>query len=251
MRIFLLDYGYTNVDKGLVLTLGKDMGKIVSTPIWGALLETDSGYVLVDTGMNPIHILHPDATFAGTSLEGKIVPVMTPAQTAEACVRSCGVKPEEIRYVINSHFHFDHCGGNLFFPQAESVVQKKHYEWAMDSSSNCPRRDFDIADAKWHFVDGEMEFLPGIHLILTPGHVPYHQSILIESNHGNVIIAADAASLKETTAPCAEITADDPAAYHASIAKLCHLCEQYHAKLLLSHDQAMWDTWPHAPLEFC
>ena len=65
MKVYLLYYGVTWVDKGQVLTIGKDVGKIVPTPIWGALLDTEFGYVLVDTGMNPVHLEDPDATFRG------------------------------------------------------------------------------------------------------------------------------------------------------------------------------------------
>ncbi len=247
MRMYLLDYGYTDVDKGMVLTLGRDVGKVVSTPIWGALVETRAGWVLIDTGMNPVHINQPDATFAGTPLSGKIVPVMTSQNRADECVRACGVDPAEIVMILNSHLHFDHCGGNALFPTAEIVVQKKHYEWAMLPESQCPRRDFDLPHARWRFVDGEEEVLPGIHLILTPGHVPYHQSFLLNLPQGPVIIAADAASLAETMAPGAEITADDPRLYHASIAKLERLAHDTGARILLSHDQALWQQWPHAP----
>lgn len=250
MQMFLLDYGYTDVDKGIVLTQGKDVGKIVSTPIWGALVNTSEGWMLVDTGMNPVHIKQPNATFEGTSLSGKIKPVMYQRNRADECVRACGVDPSDIRIVINSHLHFDHCGGNCLFPKAEFVVQRKHFQWAMIPGNNCPKRDFDIPGVHWCFLDGESEIIPGVHLILTPGHVPYHQSVMIDLPGGPVIIAADAASLTETMTPDAPICADDPELYHASITKLQELASKYDAHILLSHDQLMWEQWPHAPSVF-
>ena len=35
-----------------------------------------------------------------------------------------------MRYVANSHLHFDHCGGNEFFPRATFLVQKAEMEAA-------------------------------------------------------------------------------------------------------------------------
>ena len=36
-----------------------------------------------------------------------------------------GVDPASIDYVINSHLHIDHCGGNEYFPGARFLVQKR------------------------------------------------------------------------------------------------------------------------------
>ncbi len=248
MRAYLLYYGVTWVDKGQVLTIGRDAGKVVPTPIWGTLLDTEAGYVLVDTGMNPVHLEDPDATFRGSPLSGKIVPELCRADLADQRVMSCSVRPQDIRYVINTHLHFDHCGGNLFFPQAEFVVQKEHYEWAMSEKSNCPRRDFDLPGTKWRFVEGDCEFLPGVRLVTTPGHVPGHQSVIVDlKNSGPLIIASDAICLKETMADGAPITADNEREYHQSVQKLQKLEEELSGRIFVSHEQAEWDAWKHAP----
>ena len=41
-----------------------------------------------------------------------------------------GLAPADIRYVVNSHFHFDHCGGNEFFPHSTFLVQRPEMEAA-------------------------------------------------------------------------------------------------------------------------
>ena len=41
-----------------------------------------------------------------------------------------GLAPSDIRYVVNSHFHFDHCGGNEFFPRSTFLVQRPEMEAA-------------------------------------------------------------------------------------------------------------------------
>lgn len=80
-----------------------------------------------------------------------------------------GVKPEQIDFVINTHLHFDHGGGNTrpagdtdvpAFPNAKYVVQRCELEHAMqpterDRASYFPDRFLPITEAgQWHLVDG-------------------------------------------------------------------------------------------------
>lgn len=247
MKMFLLYYGVTYVDKGLILTAGKDVGRIVPTPIWGTLIGVGDKWVLVDTGMNPIHISDPDATHRGTSLFGKIRTVLNIEDLAVNRVKSCGIDPAQVTYVINTHFHFDHCGGNLFFPNAEFVVQKDHYEWALQSEQ-CPKRDFNIPGLRWRLVDGDQDFLPGVKLIATPGHVPGHQSVIIHlPETGPVIITGDAIFLKETMEKDAPVTAFDPILYRLSVKKIVEMERQLSARILVAHEQKEWERWKHAP----
>ena len=38
-------------------------------PVWSALLRTPEGNILFDTGLHPVHIERPDATFGPGSLK--------------------------------------------------------------------------------------------------------------------------------------------------------------------------------------
>ncbi|MFQ5721758.1 MAG: MBL fold metallo-hydrolase, partial [Candidatus Aminicenantales bacterium] len=56
-------------------------------------------------------------------------------------LQKLGIDPEEIDFVINTHLHFDHCGGNTYpnekgefvpsFPQAKYIIQKGEWEAAL------------------------------------------------------------------------------------------------------------------------
>src|ERR687888_1738372 len=35
----------------------------VTAPVWSALLRTPEGNILFDTGLHPVHVVRPDATF--------------------------------------------------------------------------------------------------------------------------------------------------------------------------------------------
>jgi len=122
-------------------------------------------------------------------------------------LRSLGVGPGDIALVIDTHLHFDHAGGNTWidegssvrptFPAARYVVQRGEYEWATHTNERTAAsyfpHNFDPVSAagQFDFVDGEVEIWPGIHLVPTPGHVPHHQSVLLESDGARGFYAAD------------------------------------------------------------
>src|SRR5690606_41540501 len=65
--------------------------------------------------------------------------------------------------------------------------QRKEWEYAHPTDerqrASYLADDFDpVAEAGlFEFLDGEVEILPGISVIRTPGHTPYHQSVLVRS----------------------------------------------------------------------
>jgi len=99
--------------------------------------------------------------------------------------------------VVNTHLHFDHAGGNTYrdaegevrlsFPRARYHVQRREWEYAhwknerTQASYLPPNFDPVEAAGRWRFLEGEEEVLPGISVLLTPGHTPHHQSVLVRS----------------------------------------------------------------------
>jgi len=118
-----------------------------------------------------------------------------------------GVRPEDVGIVIDTHLHFDHAGGNTFveggseprltFPNARYVVQRGEYVYATHTNertagSYFPHNFAPVAAADcFDFVDGEREIVYGIRVIPTPGHTPFHQSVLIESDGETAFYPAD------------------------------------------------------------
>ncbi len=118
-----------------------------------------------------------------------------------------GLIPDDIDWVINTHFHFDHCGGNTIrvdggslepaFPRARYVVQRQELE---DADHPNERNQASYFAENWQpirdsgrleIVDGPAELVPGIHLDPTPGHTLGHQSIRIESGNDVLFYIAD------------------------------------------------------------
>lgn len=112
-------------------------------------------------------------------------------------IREAGFKPEDVTLVINTHLHFDHAGGNTYrdaeghvsasFPNARYTVQRGEMDWATNTNERTAASYFthnwqSIIDAKrMVLTEGGVEIIPGISVTLTPGHTPYHQSVVLTS----------------------------------------------------------------------
>jgi N-acyl homoserine lactone hydrolase len=98
--------------------------------------------------------------------------------------------PRDVVCVINTHLHFDHCGGNRLFAGTPIHVQRAEREASRADDYTIPEWvEFDGATYVEH--DGEAEILPGVRLLPTPGHTPGHQSVLVDTDDGVVVLAGD------------------------------------------------------------
>ncbi|HEU5287731.1 MAG TPA: MBL fold metallo-hydrolase, partial [Candidatus Limnocylindria bacterium] len=114
-------------------------------PVWSALLRTPDGNILFDTGLHPVHVARPEATFGPQS--GLRV-VMEDGDAIVARLASLGVRPDDISIVVNSHLHFDHAGNNGAFPNATFIVQADHLAFAK-GRPNFPGVYWDIAELSY------------------------------------------------------------------------------------------------------
>jgi len=161
------------------------------------LVEHDDGLVLIDTGIgNKENEKFRDiygVDNAGANGRTRL----------EDALGELGHKPDDVRWVINTHLHFDHAGGDTYrdgagkiglsFPKARYVVQRRELEFAMHTNERTAGSYLahNFASVPFQLIDGETEILADIRGIPTPGHVPFHQSVLIESGGERVCFLAD------------------------------------------------------------
>jgi N-acyl homoserine lactone hydrolase len=131
-------------------------------------IDHPGGLVLVDTGMI-------DST---PELDEEWHPTIYPERI-----------PRDPALVINTHLDFDHCGGNRLFPGLPIYVQSVEREVARTGRTIVEWADFE--GAAYVELDGGAEIVPGVRVLPTPGHSPGHQSVLVDTDEGLVILGGD------------------------------------------------------------
>jgi N-acyl homoserine lactone hydrolase len=106
------------------------------------------------------------------------------------------LSPADVRIVINTHLHFDHCGQNAVFKHAPFYVQRSELERAR-RAKGLPSEWFDFAGARFELVDGDAEVAEGVRVVATPGHTVGHQSVVVETPGGGAVMIGDAAYTAE------------------------------------------------------
>jgi N-acyl homoserine lactone hydrolase len=129
----------------------------ITVPIPVYLIEHPKGRALFDTGLHP-DCQHDPAGRLGARLAGLFKIWFRPGEEVNARLEAIDRDPGKIDLVINSHFHFDHVGGNALIPNATMLVQRREWDAGMDTDTAAKRgfnpRDFDLGH-KLHLVDGE------------------------------------------------------------------------------------------------
>ena len=214
---------------------------VMSEPVCCYLIETASELLLFDTGLNSDNINDPErrARFYPESVFLR-TPVVLPEHELLAQLKEIGVAPGDIGHVILSHSHCDHTGNLKAFRHAKVSIQRQEYEHAFGDNGDLAvfRSDFDFPDMNWHIVDGDWDVLPGVRALLTRGHKPGHQSLVVElPKSGTKVLAADAGDLAENFED--EIlpgeSVDDVAALE-SIRKLKRVAAETGGEIVLLHD---------------
>ena len=193
---------------------------VVPKPLWSKRIEPDARN-RITLGMRSLLIEHPDGpvlieTGLGDKEDRKFLDIYGVENTGsqgptllEDSLGGAGFRPDEVRWVINTHLHFDHAGGNtrrgdagdpeprLSFPNATYVVQARELEFARHlnertrASYLAPNFEPVARAGRWRLIEGNTELLPGIRLRLTPGHVPWHQSVVVESEGETLVYLGD------------------------------------------------------------
>jgi len=117
-----------------------------------------------------------------------------------------GVKPEDVTLVINTHLHFDHCGWNTrivngasvpTFPNARYFVQRGEIEHARqpterDRASYFPENYEPMEKSgQWTLLDGDAEIVPGVSVVLLPGHTQHLQGVKLQSGGKSALFLTD------------------------------------------------------------
>ena len=256
-KVFLLDGGTLVLD-GFHIWWNKGPGGEVRFPVYSVLVETPEGRFLIDTGYDRDHVMRALAFEK---------PQQSEVQTISGALKMLGLEPSDIGVVFNSHFHFDHVGGNRFFPHAKKICHKDEIAQAaapqpfevlgysdlgfstevaaargMTEQLTGGQTD---ANTQYETVEGDVELAPGVKLIHTPGHTIGHYSLLVEFDaRPPLLLTLDAAYTRKNYEQ--EINAGfhiDPVAGVASMRRLKQTAADTGAEVLFSHDPESYEGY--------
>ena len=248
MRLYAMTCGWLT---GPLRNFLSGMEGELRVPVPCFLIDHPKGLALFDTG------LHPQTQSDPKGRLGRIVSSVfrvefRTGEEVSARLQAIGVDPARIRYLINSHLHFDHTGGNGMIPNAQLVVQRR--EWDAGRDADQIRKQFYNPHdyALGHdvlAVDGEHDLFGDGRVVCVPtfGHTPGHQSLRVRLDHRTVVLTADACYLRRTLDDMhLPSVVDDPAGMRSSLERLRALREGG-AELIYGHDPIAWEAIPQAP----
>jgi N-acyl homoserine lactone hydrolase len=155
-----------------------------------------------------------------------------------------GIAMADVTSVANCHLHVDHSGQNGLFPGRPIFVQRR--EWAMVHEPDYTIPEWvDVPGLSYEVLDGEHEVAPGLRLIPTPGHAPGHQSLVVDTAEGTVLIAGQALlSLLEWEGTADDALSGEPPAdderREAYLASVRRLRELDPVRVHFVHDPEVW-----------
>lgn len=242
-KVYLLDSGTLVIDRSQLLW-NVDCGTPVRFPVYSALIEHETGLYLYDTGFDLDHV--------NRALPFEL-PRQEPSQTLPEQLARCGVEPGDVDYVVNSHLHFDHVGGNKHLTEATTVLHKQELRHGRvpEPFERLGYSDpsFDHASAKYELLEGDVRLADGLWLYETPGHTAGHYSMLVElEDSRSMLFAGDACYSKENLDK--NIVSGfhlDPTDAVRSLHRLAALCDQHDADLYVSHDAEAFANYQLAP----
>lgn len=173
--------------------------ELLELPVMCFLLRHAQGNVLFDTGCHP-SVAEEGSTRLG-AMARSIKLVSHPDDHVLTGLAGLGMKPEDIDVVVNSHFHFDHCGCNEFFRRATVVCHAKELEAA--SAPNAEAAGFLTADWKhpntFDTLEAQRDLFGDGRIVLVPlpGHTPGTTAALVALERaGPHLLASDTVALR-------------------------------------------------------
>lgn len=211
---------------------GFPKGTRVDIPVFSAAIEGNGQRILVDTGLsNPEH-------WSSQNRHS-----IAPEEVLEVALARLNWKLEDVDMIINTHLHYDHCGNNLAFPNAQIYVSRREWDFAANpSNAQMPVYDLDwtgpdLTYMNYTLIDtDDYDVVRGVRVIQTPGHTPGHQSVIVKTDEGLLCVTGDAANmldnLRLATPPGNFVSASSAV---ASIRKICDRAD----RVLINHEPSI------------
>jgi 4-pyridoxolactonase len=242
-KVRLLDSGTLVIDQSHI-TWNVGAGNPVRFPVYSVLVEHPAGLIMFDTGYD-LDLVNEKLAFE--------LPEQTSEQTMPGQLELCGFKPDDVDVLVNSHLHFDHCGGNKHLTNATVYLHELEIREARSPEPferfGYADRGWDHPDAKFNLIQGDLTVADGVHLFYTPGHTIGHYSMLVEMDGRKPLMF-----MADVSYTPAAFAADQQAGFHhnpvagvRSIRRVKQLAKEWDAEIFFTHDMDVFKTYKLAP----
>jgi len=179
-------------------------------------IRAGSKNILVDTAMEAEDFRNYHPGFKNMPQE--------PVQTFEQALARVDCVPDDIDIIIQTHLHMDHIYNTPKCKNAVIYVQKEELQFALS-----PHPIFEILypreiikNLNFEVIKGDQTILPGIAVMLVPGHAPGCQAVVVETKEGKAVISGFCAIMENFDPPEDVKTKISPFASYPVIAPGIH-----------------------------
>jgi glyoxylase-like metal-dependent hydrolase (beta-lactamase superfamily II) len=192
LQILALPSGLVPQAHQAAITYQRGWGKYQRLPMIMFVIIGGDHPIMVDTGT-------PDAAFVREHI-GYGTFERPDGEDPLTVLAGAGVDPADVRHVVFTHLHWDHCSNLGLFPNATFTVQDRELRYAVKpiplhyrAYQHLPGTQppwLSVLD-RVSPVQGTAEIAPGVSAVHLPGHTPGSQGVLVETDKGKYLIAGD------------------------------------------------------------
>ena len=241
-EIYALKYAGPFTKPASMMNWFQDLDKTIRINYYIFAIRGGGETIIVDCGCSPELAKERD-------LSGYVNPVEV--------LKRIDIDAQKVKYLVATHIHFDHISGVELFPGATIFLQEKEFDFWMRNSI-AKRAPFHLVTdpvanrylaklegkRRLRLIWGDKKILPGIELLLCPGHTIGLQTVAVNTEKGRAIVGSDAAhvfSSYRTDIPSAIIT--DMIAWMKSYDKIRAKASSIDL-IFPGHDRALLDNYP-------
>ena len=163
-------------------------------------LEGNGHTIMVDTGLpSQQDIVRNKKPFR----------IMPGAPSLEDAMAARHMNPQSVTDIIFTHLHYDHCSNLELFPNAQNIyVQRRELLEAVapiesqgifySAREECGMPAWVKGIGRLRVLDGDEQIMDGMRVLLTPGHSPGSQSVLVNTTEGKILLTGDFIPIQES-----------------------------------------------------
>ncbi len=241
-EIYALKYAGPLVRPASMVTWFQDMDKMTEINYYIFAIRGGGETIVVDCGVAP-----------KLAQERNLNGYVNPAEV----LKRIDIDAQRAKHVVATHVHFDHISGVELFPRATIYVQEKEFLFWMKNPIAKRAPFMQVTDPvgnhylaklggtkRLKLIRGDKKILPGIELLLAPGHTIGLQVVAVNTTKGTAIVGSDLAHLfasYRTDIPSAIIT--DMIAWMKSFDKIRAKASSIDL-IFPGHDPALLTNYP-------